>query len=126
MQYDSDGYPVVEHKAIWESPIFWIIMGIFAMFKAIRRLFFWSSVVLLSGAAYFFWVIINHPALEKTAFYSWTYTDTDTHRLETAVLSYDGMFGILAGFGIMFFVNWVITAMMALVGRKAKEHLSDY
>lgn len=126
VERDSYGYPIVEHKAIWESPFFWIIMGIFAMFKAIRRLFFWSSVALLSGATYFFWTILNHPVLEKTAFYSWTYTTSDTHQLETATLTYDGMFGILAGFGILFFVIWVITAIMALVGRKAKAHLSDY
>lgn len=97
--------------------VFWIILGVLAMFKIVRRIFFWGSLAILGFAVFVMTAAQTMPQKGKTLYY----IATDPKNS----LSYDGVFLIALFFGMFFFALWIITAIMALIGRTAKKHLED-
>ncbi len=104
-------YDTRDPTPFWSSPGFWIFIGIIALFKGLRRLFFWGSVALWGWAFYLYYEMGNTPGLAKVI-----YTGKDTTYLEFTKF--------LMFMGLVFFVIWLFAAIVALIGRKVKEVLS--
>jgi hypothetical protein len=98
------------------SPLgFWLALGVGSMFKNVRRLFFWSAIILFT---YTTWLAHQATAAQwHQPFNAASHFWGDMQYWEVCFW--------LHVISICLLVMWVIMALFALIGRKAKQLITE-